>query len=64
MSSTATPTDPQVEKDQYSKDVSWYSKEIEGLNPACRELLERYSHIPPDEVEQHVFEIVRLTSTS
>lgn len=46
--------------DQYSKDVLWYQKELTHISPACRELLENYSRIPPAEVNSHVFELVRL----
>lgn len=40
-----------------SKDVPWYQKEPDRFSPACRELLENYSHIPPEEVSSHVFQI-------
>ena len=43
-----------------AKDVKWYRKEPDRFSPACRELLENYSHIPPEEVNSHVFHIVRL----
>ena len=61
MPSTATPPDGQAKVDQYSKDVPWYHKELGDLSPACRELLENYSHIPADEVIPHVLELVRPT---
>lgn len=64
MSSTTTQTDNQVRADRLSKDVPWYHKEIEAFRPAGRELLENYSHIPPNDIEPHVFEIVRLTICS
>ncbi len=60
MSSTAIQTDRQAERDQYSKDVPWYLKELANLSPACRELFENYSHVPPEEVNSHIYELVRL----
>ena len=59
MASSTTEIDTQAKADRFSKDVPWYHKEIEDFSPAGRELLEKYSHIPPDEVDAHVFEIVR-----
>ncbi|MCJ1398105.1 hypothetical protein MMC11_001302 [Xylographa trunciseda] len=40
-----------------SKDVPWYSAELEAVGPAARELLEEYSKIPPEEVVPHVLAI-------
>ena len=60
MSSAATQTDGQAEVDQYSKDVLWYQKELKHMSPACRELLENYSRIPPAQVKSHVLQLVRL----
>ena len=60
MSSTAIQADRQAERDQYSKDVPWYFKELADLSPACRELFESYSHIPPEEVDSHIYELVGL----
>ena len=60
MSLTTTQTDSQakVSKWDYSKDVKWYDKEPHNLRSTCRELFENYSHIPPEEVESHVLELV------
>jgi len=42
------------------KDVPWYNPEIgDKLGASARELLENYSKIPPAEVEDHVYKIVR-----
>jgi hypothetical protein len=41
------------------KDVDWYCAEPgDKLGVLARELLEKYSRIPPEEVESHVKEIV------
>lgn len=63
MSSDTSQTDTQVKPDRFSKDVPWYEKEVQYFSPAGRELLEKYSHIPPNEVDAHVHEIVRLASS-
>ena len=42
-----------------SKDVGWYDNEIEELNARARELFEKYSGIPPEQVLPHIYEIVR-----
>ncbi len=60
MSSTAIQADRPTEGDHYSKDVPWYFKELANLSPACRELFENYSHVPPEEVDSHIYELVRL----
>lgn len=43
-----------------SKDrsVAWYDKTFSGVPADARELLEKYSKIPPEEVEPHVLSIV------
>jgi hypothetical protein len=42
-----------------SKDLPWYSPNPgDKLGPAARQLLENYSRIPPEEVEDHVKRIV------
>ena len=64
MSSTADQANDEAEVDQYSKDVPWYHKGLEDLSPACRELFENYSHIPPEEINSHVFEMVRLNQST
>lgn len=44
------------------KDGRFYSSSIGSqLTPLARKVLEEYSHIPPSEVESHVYQIVRLT---
>ncbi|CAF9924009.1 hypothetical protein IMSHALPRED_006057 [Imshaugia aleurites] len=58
MSSTTSQNDSRAHVDHYSKDVPWYDKEPENFSPACRELLQNYSHIPPGEVTSHVLEMV------
>ena len=43
----------------FSKDVPWYSNKPPHIPDDMRSLLENYSRIPPDEIEQHVIDIVR-----
>lgn len=46
--------------DRRSKDVPWYSSDMGNkLGDSARELLEKYSKIPADEVESHVYAVVR-----
>ena len=40
------------------KDVQWYQTDLETVSPQARELLEKYSHIPPDKVIPHILKIV------
>ncbi|KAK7727414.1 hypothetical protein SLS57_002886 [Botryosphaeria dothidea] len=40
-----------------SKDVPWYSKDIQNATPQARELLEKYSNIPPEKVDAHLLEV-------
>lgn len=49
-----------------SKDrsVAWYDKTFSGVPADARELLEKYSNIPSDEVESHVLSIVSEKKTS
>ncbi|KAI3398216.1 hypothetical protein diail_9693 [Diaporthe ilicicola] len=36
------------------RNLTWYDKTFSGVPADCRELLEKYSRIPPEEVESHV----------
>lgn len=45
------------------KTVGWYDQTFHGIEPAARKLLEEYSHIPPEEVDQYVIAMVRYTET-
>jgi hypothetical protein len=38
---------------------AWYLEEIESLPEETREVFEKYSGIAPDEVEKHIYEVVR-----
>ena len=51
-------TDAPVPGQTTSKDVRWYTKELPKLDPHVRELLENYSHIPPEDVESHILKFV------
>lgn len=45
--------------DKYSTSKPWYHTTIgKRLGPEARELLENYSHIPPEEVDAHVYKMV------
>ena len=41
-----------------SRDVAWYSKDISEIPEAAREVLEKYSKVPPEEVKDHVTKVV------
>lgn len=41
-----------------NKTVPWYREKPDQFNPAARELLERYSHVAPDEVDSHAQDVV------
>lgn len=45
------------------KSVGWYDQTFHGIEPAARALLEEYSHIPLEEVDQYVIAMVRYTGT-
>lgn len=45
------------------KSVGWYDQTFHGIEPAARELLEKYSHVAPEEVDQYVIAMVRHTGT-
>jgi hypothetical protein len=48
-----------------TKDVPWYNHEIGSkLGDSARDLLENYSHIPPAEVESHVYAVVSINVPS
>ncbi|KAF7877448.1 hypothetical protein EAF04_001125 [Stromatinia cepivora] len=52
----STPTSPITDK--YSTSKPWYHTTIgKRLGPEARELLENYSHIPPEEVDAHVYKM-------
>lgn len=40
------------------RNVAWYDKTFSGVPEDARELLEKYSKIPPAEVESHVLSMV------
>ena len=48
--------------DRYSKENRWYYQDIDGrIKPESRKLLEEYSHIPSEEVDSHIYKLVRNT---
>jgi SAM-dependent methyltransferase len=59
MAQTDIP-DAQQKIGSRDKDVPWYNDSIGSqLGPSARKLLEEYSHIPVDQVESHIYAIVR-----
>lgn len=42
------------------KSVGWYDKNFDGVKPDARELLEKYTHIAPDKVDEYAQEMVHL----
>jgi hypothetical protein len=40
--------------------LPWYKKELDEIKPRTRELLEKYSNIPPGDVEDHVKQVVSV----
>lgn len=58
---TDSPVPSRLEK--YSKENPWYYKDLTShLAPISRKLLEEYSHIPPEDVDAHVYKLVPLHS--
>jgi hypothetical protein len=49
------------EVEKRSKDVEWYQAELPEVPPKARELLEKYSKIPPAEVKDHIYAFVCTT---
>lgn len=47
-----------------SRNVNWYKPKLEEVPQAFREVLEQYSGIPPDQVQSHVFDVVRIALLS
>lgn len=48
------------EKDRFSKEHRWYLKEIgERVSEDARILLEEYSHIPKNEIDEHIYQMVQ-----
>ena len=48
-----------AEKWRDKEDVyQWYTKEIDSIPPPMREVLEKYSGIPPERVIPHISELV------
>ena len=58
MAQTDIPDAPK-KIDNRDKDVPWYNPNLgQKLGDSARELLESYSKIPADDVEDHVYRIV------
>lgn len=41
------------------KSVGWYDKEFSGVPPHARDLLIKYSNIPPEQVDEYALQMVR-----
>lgn len=57
--SSAIATDEELRS--RSREVDWYNKELDSVPDAAREVLEKYSKIPPEKVKDHVYAIVLIT---
>lgn len=59
-------TEPGIEEqtlDRLSKENRWYFKDIANhVQPNSRKLLEEYSHIPPEDVDAHIYKMVFVLS--
>ena len=44
-----------------SRDVPYYVKELLDIPEAAREVLEKYSNIPHEQVHNHIYQVVRLS---
>lgn len=44
----------QIIKDSKPEDLPWFRKELDDLKPHVRELFEKYSRVPPDDVVPHI----------
>lgn len=42
-----------------NKNVPWYKKDLGVIDEQARELLEKYSKIPADNVNRHILDLVR-----
>jgi hypothetical protein len=58
MSVPETGSSSMPSEDYDSQKFLWYEPELTEVEPQARELLEEYSHIPSDEVVQHVNSLV------
>jgi hypothetical protein len=51
--------------DRFSKERRWYYQDINGhIKPESRKLLEEYSHIPPRDVDTHIYKLVSTPVTA
>lgn len=41
----------------------WFSEDVPEISPRTREVLEKYSKIPPEEINAHVTDIVRILAS-
>ena len=41
-----------------SRDVAWYVKDLNNIPDKAREVLEKYSKVPPEKVHDHIYQTV------
>lgn len=41
-----------------NKNVPWYKKDLGAIDEQARELLEKYSRIPTDDINRHILDLV------
>jgi hypothetical protein len=57
-------SDTQLKIGTRAKNVAWYSETIDRLGDPTRKPLEKYSKVPADEVEAHIYKVVRSEAFS
>lgn len=47
-----------------NKNVPWYKKDLGEIDKQARELLEKYSRIPADDINRHILDLVSSTAVA
>ncbi|KAK8214704.1 hypothetical protein M8818_002284 [Zalaria obscura] len=58
MSSNNTPGREDFQVGTRDKSVPWYTSSVKDVSEGTRELLEKYSHIPRDQIIPHILKVV------
>ena len=58
---SSSPANPRLKIGSRDKSVGWYQPTLDNITEAQRDLLEKYSHLAPDDVIPHILEIVRIS---